>query len=129
MIQVTAAVIVNNEKVLITRQKAGIHIHGKWGFPGGKLEEDQPMVQCLKRQLLVDFGIDVEIESFICANHHQDSYGDIEIFAYKVSLLPRDWPLQDDDEIKWVSPVELPSYDFAAAYVPICKRLMENPDD
>jgi 8-oxo-dGTP diphosphatase len=125
MLQLTAAVIIKGSKVLITRQKAGIRIPGKWGFPGGKVEPDESMVQCLKRQLSVDFGIDVAIESFICANHQVDGYGDIELFAYKVSLLSGDLPLPDNDETKWVSPSELLSYDFAEAYIPVCKRLME----
>jgi 8-oxo-dGTP diphosphatase len=129
MTQITAAVIVKDAKVLIARQKAGIRIPGRWGFPGGKVETDETMVQCLKRQLALDFGIEIVVECFICANHHHDDYGDIELFAYKASLLSEGMLLQEHDEIQWISSSELPCYQFAEAYIPICKRLIDGSFD
>jgi 8-oxo-dGTP diphosphatase len=79
MLQLTAAVIIKDTKVLITRQKAGIRIPGRWGFPGGKVESDESMVQCLKRQLLVDFGLEITVDNFICASHQKDCYGVIRL--------------------------------------------------
>lgn len=127
MIQVTAAVIIRDGKILIARRKLGIHpsLAGKWEFPGGKLEPNEAMVQCLKRELSEEFAIRVEIDSFICMNSHKYSFADLELFAYKVHLISGNFQLQEHDEIRWVAPSELLSYDFAEADIPICQKVME----
>ena len=125
--QVTAAVIVKDGKILIARRKPDIHpsLSGKWEFPGGKVESNETMVECLKRELNEEFGIEVEIDNFICLNKHKYSFGDLELFAYKVHLISGDFQLQEHDEVRWVLPSELLSYDFAEADIPICKKVME----
>jgi len=129
MEQVTAAAIVKDGRILIAKRKAGIRLANKWEFPEGKLEPDETMVQCLKRVLTEKFGIEVEIDDFICASTYHYSYGDIQSFAYRVSLLSGEFLLRDHDEIKWVLPSELSHYDFAEADIPICERLMEEQND
>jgi 8-oxo-dGTP diphosphatase len=125
MEQVTAAAIFKGDRILIAKRKAGIRLANKWEFPGGKLEPDETMVQCLKRELAEEFGIEVEIDNFICASTYNYSHGAIELFAYKVHLVSGEFQLRDHDEIKWVLPSELPEYEFAEANIPICERLME----
>ncbi|WDU83205.1 NUDIX domain-containing protein [Caloramator sp. Dgby_cultured_2] len=44
---VTAAIIIDNDRVFIARRKDG-NIKGKWEFPGGKLEENETYEECLK---------------------------------------------------------------------------------
>ncbi len=41
IIDVTAALIVKDGKVLAARRGPGKHLEGYWEFPGGKLEEDE----------------------------------------------------------------------------------------
>ena len=124
MIQVTAAVIIQNRKILIARRKEGMHLSRKWEFPGGKLEPNETMVQCLKREMNAELGVEIEIDDFICMNRHRYSFGEQELFAYKVHVISGDLQLREHDEIKWVLPSELLSYDFAEAHIPICKRVM-----
>ncbi len=38
MIEVTAAIITANGKLLIAKRKSGQALEGKWEFPGGKIE-------------------------------------------------------------------------------------------
>ncbi|WP_430934565.1 NUDIX domain-containing protein [Saccharicrinis sp. 156] len=38
MITVTAAIIINSGKILITRRAPGKHLSGYWEFPGGKID-------------------------------------------------------------------------------------------
>jgi 8-oxo-dGTP diphosphatase len=125
MIQITAAVIIKNGKIFITKDKAGICITDKWGFPGGKIEADETMVQSLQRQLAQSMGIQVTVDNFICASHYNDNYGDIELFAYEVSLLSEQPLTQSDSNTKWVSPTDLPLLDFAEAYLPVCQRIAD----
>ena len=129
MIQATAAVIIRDGKILITKEKSGICAKEKWGFPGGKVEPDETMAQCVVRQLALTLNLQVRIESFICASHYNDSYGDIELFAYQVSLLSQEPIPQEDADVTWVLPSEIPLLDFTEAYLPVCQRIMEDYHD
>ena len=73
-IDVTAAIIRKNGKVLIARRARGQHLEGLWEFPGGKIENGETPEACLKRELFEEFGIDVRIGRFIaesCFSYNQ----------------------------------------------------------
>jgi 8-oxo-dGTP pyrophosphatase MutT (NUDIX family) len=61
MQNVTAAVIYNNGKVLLTRRAPGEKHAGWWEFPGGKIEEGETPEQCLARELTEELGIETVI--------------------------------------------------------------------
>src|SRR5580692_2539439 len=48
---VSAAVVVESGRVLLTQRKAGGHLAGKWEFPGGKVEEGEDPRHALAREL------------------------------------------------------------------------------
>ena len=50
MLNVTAAIIEKEGKVLAARRKPGSHLAGYWEFPGGKLEEGETPEECLRRE-------------------------------------------------------------------------------
>jgi len=50
-IRVTAGIIINNDKVLITRRAPNENFAGGWEFPGGKIEADETPEECLAREL------------------------------------------------------------------------------
>jgi 8-oxo-dGTP pyrophosphatase MutT (NUDIX family) len=41
MIEVTAAIIVKCDKVLLAKRGPGKHLGGYWEFPGGKIEKNE----------------------------------------------------------------------------------------
>ena len=47
-IQVTAAIIKKDGKILITRREKDEPLKDKWEFPGGKLEPNETPEACLK---------------------------------------------------------------------------------
>ena len=125
-VKVTAAVIEKDGKILIAKRKKGGRLEDKWEFPGGKIEEGETPEDCLRRELLEEFGIDTRIKDFVCSNEHSYSYGSIELLAYKVEHISGDFKLIDHEEINWIKPEELGEYDFAEADKPIVKELIIN---
>jgi len=50
-IRVTAGIIINNDKVLITRRAPNENFAGGWEFPGGKIEADETLRNVLQESL------------------------------------------------------------------------------
>ena len=65
MIQVTAAVIKDGEKVMICKRPQGKRFGGQWEFPGGKVEPGESLFDCIVREcqedvcLLIDPKIEI----------------------------------------------------------------------
>jgi 8-oxo-dGTP diphosphatase len=124
-ITVTAAVLEKDGRVLIARRKRGDRQANKWEFPGGKIEAGETPEICLRRELKEEFGIDVAVDGFVGRSSHRYPHGEIDLLAYRVTHLSGNFQLHDHEEILWVLPADLPSYDFSAADIPIVKLLLE----
>jgi 8-oxo-dGTP diphosphatase len=124
MKQVAAAVIEKDGKVLIAQRKAGDALAGKWEFPGGKLEPGETPEQCLRRELMEEFGVDTEIGAFVCSSRFEYNHFHIELLAYRVRHIAGEFRLNDHAAILWVNPGELLNYDLASADIPVVNILV-----
>ncbi|MCX5666265.1 MAG: 8-oxo-dGTP diphosphatase MutT [Candidatus Omnitrophica bacterium] len=125
--QVTAAVIEKDGKILIAQRLKGSTLGGRWEFPGGKIEPGETAEECLKRELKEEFDIESEVGDFFIASRFRYCLVPIELLAYRVKHLSGDFKVNEHDQIRWVSPSELNSYDFMPADKPIVKILLKNP--
>jgi 8-oxo-dGTP diphosphatase len=125
VIQVAAAIIHNEEdQILIARRKQGKSQAGLWEFPGGKIEQDESIADCLQRELQEEMGIRIfPYESFGMNEHN---YGEvtIQLMAWKARYLEGVIDLVDHDEYRWVFPAQLDQFIFAPADIPFVERLM-----
>jgi 8-oxo-dGTP diphosphatase len=60
-LEVVAAVIVEAGRVLACRRAPHKDSAGLWEFPGGKVEPGETPQESLKRELLEELGVDVEV--------------------------------------------------------------------
>ena len=114
-IEVAAGLIQQDGRYLIAKRKPGVHLGGFWEFPGGKRELGETLEECLRRELLEELNVRIEIPlPFRLIRHeYQDRTVEIHFFrCYIEEGQPR--PL-DSDEVRWVSPQELPHYRFPPA--------------
>jgi 8-oxo-dGTP diphosphatase len=127
MINVTAAVMIREGKVLIARRAAGRHLGGKWEFPGGKVEQGETPEECLARELKEEFEVEVKVGGFLMESvfHYDDVGTTIRLLAYQTEYLGGNFRLRDHDKTEWVSPDELKKYELAPADVPIANALSE----
>ncbi|MDD5174368.1 MAG: 8-oxo-dGTP diphosphatase MutT [Candidatus Omnitrophica bacterium] len=124
--QVTAAVIEKGGRILIAQRRRGRTLGGRWEFPGGKIEPGETPETCLKRELKEEFDIESEIGQFIIASRFRYCLVPIELLAYRVKHLSGEFKVNEHEEIRWVSPSELGSYDFMPADHSIVKILQNN---
>lgn len=118
MMEVTAAIITENGKVLIAKRKPTGRLSGKWEFPGGKSEGGETPEQCLKRELHEEFEIDVEVGEYLGTSVHEYDFGTIELMAYRTEVMGGEMKLNDHAEIAWATAVDIESFDFAPADLP-----------
>jgi 8-oxo-dGTP diphosphatase len=118
MTKVTAAIIVENDKVLIAKRKPTAKLANLWEFPGGKIEDGETPEQCLKRELHEEFEIDVEVGEHLGTSEHEYDFGTIELMAYRTRVIRGEMKLNDHAEVAWVEAEGLGRYEFAPADIP-----------
>lgn len=124
MIQVAAAVIRHEGRILLARRAPGKKLAGLWEFPGGKLEKDETPEECLCREIREELGLDVNVGREIARVVHAYEFGTVELIALACTC---DEPLicesTDHDRWEWVEPTRLLDYELTPPDVPIAKRL------
>ncbi len=124
-IEVVAAIIINNGQVLsVKRPKHKLeYISNKFEFPGGKIEDGESKKDALKRELIEELRLDVNIdEHFMTVNH---VYPDFELImhSYIVNSPTRNFTLNEHVSFRWLDKNELLDVDWAAADIPIADKL------
>ena len=125
MITVTAAILMNDDKVLIAQRGGKDHLAGKWEFPGGKIEPGERPEQCLIREVKEEFGVDVTVTEFFAKSVYNYEAGTIELLAYHVMWQGGDFQLNAHNAIKWASLDQLHQFDFAPADIPFVLKLQK----
>jgi 8-oxo-dGTP diphosphatase len=111
---VTAAIIERDDAFLLTRRLRGVHLEGRWEFPGGKCEPHESLVECLRREIIEELDTDVRVGSETVSISHD--YGDrmIELHFFECELLGTPRPLLGQ-EMRWAPRAELGDLDFPPA--------------
>lgn len=127
-IKVTAAILKNNDKILIAKRPKGDVFEGKWEFPGGKLEEGKTPEQCLIRELFEELGINTKIIRYLYTIPHAYPHKSIILLVFEVSIIGGELELHAHQEIRWVYPYDLQKYEFVEADKAVVKNLLGGDD-
>lgn len=73
MIEVVAAIIERDGKILLAQRPAQSDQAGLWEFAGGKVEPDESQRQALVRELNEELGIEATVGDYVAS--HQRSFG------------------------------------------------------
>ncbi|PWU31416.1 hypothetical protein DK254_02640 [Pseudomonas sp. RW407] len=119
-VHVAAAVIRGADgRVLIARRPDDKHQGGLWEFPGGKVEEGEPVQAALARELEEELGIRVERARPLIRVAHDYPDKQVLLDVWEVSGFSGEPHGAEGQPLAWVAPRELPDYEFPAANRPI----------
>jgi 8-oxo-dGTP diphosphatase len=104
---VTAALIKENGRVLLSQRYKDAHQGLKWEFPGGKLEEGESPEECVCRELKEELGVDVTVKDFFTAVFHRYSQFDILLLVYRVEIISGSPRPIGSRQLRWVTPEEM----------------------
>ena len=125
-IEVVAAIIKQEDKILIARRKKGKHLEFKWEYPGGKLENNEEENDALKRELKEEFSIEATIGRYLTESFYEYGSVNINLKAYLVESFSGDFRLIDHDKIEWIKIEEIKKHEFAPADIRINDYLIKN---
>ena len=123
MKEVTAAIILKDNLVLIAQRAPDENIAGKWEFPGGKIEPGETPQECLKREIKEELDVDIEVLDFFGESIYTYHSGTIKLMAFWCKWISGDFTLKVHSRILWVNRHELDLYDFAPADIPLVEKL------
>ena len=126
MTEVTAAILIKDNKILIARRKATDSQGGKWEFPGGMIKADETPRQCLIREMKEEFGINVSVGEFFGESTYRYEHGTIRLLAFQTSWIGGQFTLNAHADFRWVSPSQLDGFDFSAADIPLVEKVQQS---
>lgn len=126
-IEVVAAIIENQGKYLCAQKGAFKYdyIAYKWEFPGGKVELGESLEQAIEREIHEELHINVKAGELLTTVEHQYPDFHITMHGFLCESESYDIVLTEHASTKWLKLQELMSLDWAAADIPIVKRLQE----
>ncbi|WP_120507698.1 pyrimidine (deoxy)nucleoside triphosphate diphosphatase [Rahnella bruchi] len=123
-IDVVAAMIEHEGKLLLARRDASSDQAGLWEFPGGKVEAGESQPAALMRELQEEMGIAATVEDFVATSELQQPARLIRLHGWRVSGFSGTLTLQCHSEIRWVSPADVLSFDLAPADIPLIEAYL-----
>ncbi len=109
-ITVTAAVLRDRGRVLIARRPEGVLLGGLWEFPGGRLEPQETLEACLRREIGEELGIEIEVGAKLGAFDHAYTHFRVTVHAFECMQIGGEPQALEHTEIRWVSPERLGEY-------------------
>lgn len=124
--EVAAGILWTGARVLVARREDHDHQGGRWEFPGGKRRRDETLEACLRREMLEEIGIEVEVGPLWRALTHVYPDRAVSLYFYRCERArgtPR--PIECA-EVRWVPPDALVQLPFVEGDLPILPDLMKD---
>ena len=123
IIQVSAALIFHQGKLLITQRHAKSHLGGLWEFPGGKREPGETFEQCLVREIREELGVEISVGKMFAEISHDYPEKSVCLKFFLCELVAGEPQPLDCAAVKWITKKELPDYEFPAADEQLLEQL------
>lgn len=123
MTEVVAALLWNGNKFMICQRPAHKTRGLLWEFVGGKIEPGETKEAALIRECREELGVTITVgEIFMDVTHtYPDLTVHLTLFHGKITEgEPR---LLEHQDLKWITPAEIPCYKFCPADEEILERL------
>ena len=123
--EVVAALIWDGDKFMICQRPAHKARALLWEFVGGKVEPGETKEQALIRECQEELAVALSVGDVFMDVIHE--YPDITVHLTLFSATISEGILQkvEHNNIKWITPAEIPNYNFCPADEEILKKITE----
>ncbi|AOZ99073.1 (deoxy)nucleoside triphosphate pyrophosphohydrolase [Flavobacterium commune] len=125
MINVTCAIIFFESKILVTQRSEKMKLPLKWEFPGGKVEEDENEIECIKREIKEEINIEIDVLKRLSNSIYDYGIFKIKLIPFLANYISGDIVLSEHTDYKLLDKSELLNLDWAEADLPIVEEFLK----
>ena len=118
-IEVACAIIEQDGKVLCTQRSRAMSMPLKWEFPGGKIHDKESPEECLRRELVEELGVSINVCQALQPHTHQYETFSVTLHPFVCSIGSGDIILHEHSAMLWLHADELHTLDWAEADLPV----------
>lgn len=124
IIDVSAALIFRDGRLLIAQRPPGGHLAGFWEFPGGKREPGESWESCLIRECREELDVDLEVDRLYQEIRHDYPEKSVRLRFFLGRLTgPRDPTPLGCAQVQWINRDQLGDFEFPPADAELLNRL------
>ena len=123
MVEVVAALIWDKDKFMICQRPAHKARGLLWEFVGGKVEPGETKEQALIREYREELAITLSVGDVFMDVVHEYPDIDVHLTLFNATIADGFPQKLEHNDIKWITPAEIPNYDFCPADEEILKKI------
>ena len=122
--EVVAALIWDNDKFMICQRPAHKARGLLWEFVGGKVEPGETKEQALIRECQEELAITLSVDNVFIDVIHKYSDITVHLTLFNATIAEGVPKRLEHNDIKWITPAEIPNYKFCPADEEILKKII-----
>lgn len=123
MIEVTCAIIMKGDQVLIAQRSEVMSHPLQWEFPGGKLKPGESPLKGIIREIREELKADIDVEQLLPSVVHAYGYDEIKLIPFICTLESDEINLQQHKACRWIRKNEIGDYDILEADLAVIERM------
>ncbi len=121
-IQVSAAIIKNNNEFFVTQRGYG-EFKGGWEFPGGKIELGETPEQALVREIQEELNTKIEVGELVSVVEYDYPNFHLKMYCFLCKILQGNLELREHQAAKWLEKEKLDTMDWLPADIELIRLL------
>ena len=123
--EVVAALIWNGDKFMICQRPAHKARGLLWEFVGGKVEPGETKEAALIRECQEELAVTLSVGDVFMEVVHEYPDITVQLTLFHATIAEGVPQKLEHNDIRWITPAEIPQYDFCPADVEILDKIME----
>ena len=123
--EVVAALIWDNDKFMICQRPAHKARGLLWEFVGGKVEAGETKEAALIRECQEELAVTLSVGDVFMEVVHEYPDITVRLTLFNAVIAEGEPQKLEHNDIRWITPAEIPQYDFCPADVEILDKIME----
>ncbi|MDA8085083.1 MAG: (deoxy)nucleoside triphosphate pyrophosphohydrolase [Nitrospiraceae bacterium] len=123
-LHVACAIVEKDGRVLAAQRGIAMSMPLKWEFPGGKIEHGESPEDCLRRELVEELGLKVNVSYALPPHTHSYDTFTVTLYPFVCTLGSGELTVHEHAAVAWFPPEELTVLDWAEADLPVIKTYL-----
>ena len=123
--EVVAALIWDNDKFMICQRPAHKARGLLWEFVGGKVEPSETKEQALIRECQEELAVTLSVGDMFMDVIHEYPDLTVHLTLFNATIAEDEPQMLEHNDIKWITPSEIPNYASCPADEEILRRIIE----